>query len=104
MTTRLLLRDLTPLAFAATLGWWAHSASTAVHAETAPHNDTPLSFQLGGTGLDGSLSIYNSENHTLYVYPAKSGGSEIQCAYSLHVEKPGGPIERTSCPVGSTVR
>ena len=52
--------------------------------------------------MEGALTLYSPANHTLYVYPANSGSSHINCACSIHVEKPGAPIERTNCPVGST--
>ena len=48
MTLRSLLRDFMLLAFAAALGWWAHSANTAVHAAPDRPSDDGLEFQFGG--------------------------------------------------------
>ena len=48
MTLRSLLRDFMLLAFAAVLGWWAHSANTSVHAAPNRPSDDGLEFQFGG--------------------------------------------------------
>ncbi len=97
---RPILRDLALLAFAAALGWWAHGANTTVRADTAHYPDD-LAFQFGGTGLEGSLSVYSPSDHKLYVYPAAAGNSHISCAYSLKLDRPGFPIERSNCAPGS---
>ena len=49
-----------------------------------------------------SLTVYNTESHTLYVYPrVTEGNSHISCEYSFRVSVPGAPMERQNCPVGS---
>ncbi len=107
MNQRSLLRDATLLIVAGAIGWWAHGANTAVRA--AGYSDTAregsgFGFQFGGAGIEGSLTLYNPENRTLYVYPAASGNSHINCAYSIRVEKPGAPLERQNCAIGSAFR
>ena len=107
MPAQPLIRDLALLTFAAALGWWAHGANFSVHAQPASSNssargaDGGLEFQFSGSNIKDSLTIYNSSDHTLYVYPAAGGSSHINCAYSFRIEHPGGPIERQNCPMGS---
>jgi hypothetical protein len=98
---RPILRDLALLAFAAALGWWAHGANTAVSADTLARYPDELAFQFGGTGLEGSLTLYSPSDHKLYVYPAAAGNAHISCAYSLKLDRAGMPIERTNCGPGS---
>ena len=106
MQAKPLVRDLVLLTFATTLGWWAHGANAGVHAQPAASDsgargaDNDLEFQFNGSNIKDSLTIYNSRDHTLYVYPAASGSSHINCAYSFRVTKPGAPLERENCPVG----
>jgi hypothetical protein len=100
MTLRPILRDLALLAFAAALGWWAHGA-TAVHADTVSRYPDNLGFQFGGTGVEGSLTVYSPAEHRLYVYPAAAGSSHINCLFSLKLDRVGGPIERSNCAPGS---
>ena len=105
MTSRPLLRDLALLSFALVLGWWAHGTAT-VHAKSSDHSsaDEPTpDFQLSPINRDTALTIYNPANHTLYVYPAvQTGSSNINCEFSLHVAKPGAPIQRENCAIGPT--
>ena len=101
MSPKPLLRDVTLLAAAAAIGWWAHGANTTVQAQhNAPEG---LGFEYGGLGPDGQLTLYNNANHTLYVYPSigRSSSSHVSCLYSVHVERAGAPLERENCPVGS---
>lgn len=98
---RPLLRDLALLAFAAALGWWAHGANTTVRADTLGRYPDDLHFQFGGTGIEGSLSLYSPSDHKLYVYPAAAGSSHISCAYMLKLDRPGMLIERSNCAPGS---
>ena len=105
MTQRNVVRDAAMLLVAGVIGWWAHRSNTTVRA-AATGSDTArdggnLGFQFGGAGLEGSLTLYNPENKTLYVYPAASGNAHINCAYSIRVEKPGAPLERQNCAIGS---
>jgi hypothetical protein len=106
-----LLRDVLLLAVAGALGWWARggadarvfaqrSSSSSASRGATTGGDT-LAFQFGGTEMHDSLTVYSPTDHTLYVYPAALSNSHINCAFSLYVEKPGGPIERTNCPIGS---
>ena len=105
MTQRNVCRDAAMLLVAGVIGWWAHAGNTPVRA-AGSSSDTSrdggnLGFQFGGAGPEGSLSLYNPETKTLYVYPASAGNSHINCAYSIHVEKPGAPLERQNCAIGS---
>lgn len=100
MLNRSWIRDVALLACAAGIGWWARGVNQPVLADSSARED--LGFQLGGTGIEGSLTLYSPATHTFYVYPTKTGNSHINCIYSLRVERPGGAIERENCPVGST--
>ncbi len=110
MPAKPFLREFVLFAFAAAIGWWAHGANNGVQAqhnnssEASRNNaDGSLAFQYGGLGPDGELTLYNSANHTLYVYPSvgRSGNSHINCLYSVRVDRPGAPLERENCPAGS---
>lgn len=93
-----LVRDITLLAAAAAIGWWVRGANTPVQAQ---HAGGSFAYQFSGIGHDTVLSVYNTDNHTLYVYPAGIGNAHINCQYSLRIEKPGAPIERQNCGIGS---
>ena len=105
------IRDLTVVAIAVSAGWWLRSAGTPVLAQRSSSSssssrgaDAGLEFQLSSGGPQASLTVYNPENNTLYVYPrVGQGNSNISCEYSLTVARPGGPIQRTNCPVGEQV-
>ena len=110
MPAKPFLRDLALLAAAAAIGWWAHGASPTVSAQSRGSSSSPessrlasdgLAFQLSGMGPETALTLYNSANHTLYVYPAANGNSHINCAFSFHIDRPGAPIDRENCPIGS---
>jgi hypothetical protein len=94
-------RELALVAAAGAIGWWAHGANSVVRASTAANGDDNLAFQFGGMGKENTLTIYSRANHTLYVYPNTVGSSRTNCEFSLKVDRPGGPIERTNCPMGS---
>ncbi|HEY4355706.1 MAG TPA: hypothetical protein VGN16_08170 [Acidobacteriaceae bacterium] len=105
MKAQSLVRDAALLFFAGALGWWAHGGNAVVHAngtssDSARGADNNLAFQFGGAGIEGGLTIYNRDNHTLYVYPSAINNNHINCAFSIHVEKPGAPLERSNCPIG----
>jgi hypothetical protein len=102
MSSRPLLRDLAMLALAAAIGWWARGSSPAVHAAASAAPDPGLSFQMGMMGRETGLTVYSPATHTLYVYPAVLNSSEINCAYSFSIGKPGESISRNNCPIGST--
>ena len=100
MESRGLLRDVLLLVFALAVGWWLRGPQTTVLAGRS--SDESLGFQLGDGSPQQSLTIYNPENHTLYVYPrVGTGNAHISCEYSLRIERPGGPIDRQNCPMGS---
>jgi len=109
MSAKPFLRDVILLAAAAAIGWWAHGANSNVLAQHNGSSESPhsgaegLGFEYGGLGPDGQLTLYNNANHTLYVYPSvgRSSSGHITCLYSVHVERPGAPLERENCPVGS---
>jgi hypothetical protein len=106
MSAKPFLRDLTLLAAAAAIGWWAHGATTVqAHSDTHASSDPALSFEFGGTGPDGQVTLYNAANHMMYVYPsiARSSSANVPCLYMVHVERAGMPLERQNCvaaPVG----
>ena len=99
------VRDAALLLFAGAVGWWAHGTGTPVHAAGGV-GFSNAEFQLGGgPGLEGALTLYNADSKTLFVYPAAAAGnSHLNCAYSIHFERPGGPLERQNCAMGSAFR
>jgi len=99
MTTKPFLRDLSLLAAAAAIGWWAHGANTAVKADTHNATDPNLSFQFGGLGPDGQVSLYNPGTRTLYVYPSisRSSSSDVPCLYMVQIDRAGAPLTRQNC-------
>jgi hypothetical protein len=108
---RAVVRDLALLGVAVAAGWWLHDAGTTVLAQrsssssSARGGDVGLAFQLVGNGPQQSLTVYNPDNHTLYVYPrVTEGNSHISCLYSFTVARPGAAIERQNCPVGSLLQ
>ena len=112
MRLRAVVRDLGLLGVAVAAGWWVRGAGMTVLAQhssssssSARGGDEGLSFQLVGDGREQSLTVYNPDNHTLYVYPhVTEGNSHISCVYSFTVERPGAAIDRQNCPVGSLMR
>ncbi|HEX6497278.1 MAG TPA: hypothetical protein VF018_17465 [Acidobacteriaceae bacterium] len=109
METRSVVRDVLLVAIAATIGWWVRGADTKVLANRSSSSssarsfeDGNLGFQLGDGNPQQSLTIYNAESHTLYVYPRiGTGNAHISCEYSLRISHPGGPIDRQNCQMGS---
>jgi|HubBroStandDraft_6_1064221.scaffolds.fasta_scaffold2230700_2 hypothetical protein len=98
------VRDLVLVALAASVGWGLRGAGTSVLAQRSGSSSGELGFQLSGIGGDTSLTVYNPNNRTLYVYPRiAQGNAHINCEFSLTVASPGGPIERQNCGVGSQV-
>jgi hypothetical protein len=98
MLAKSFLRDLILLAVAAAIGWWAHG-TTAVKADTHNANDSNFSFQYGGLGPDGQVSLYNPGTRTLYVYPsiARSNNAEVPCLYMVQIDRAGAPLSRQNC-------
>ncbi len=105
MDRRNMVRDAAMLLIAGAIGWWAHGANAPVRAAGAG-SDTArdgggFGFQFVGSGPEASLTLYNPESKTLYVYPAAIGNAHINCAFSIHIEKPGAPLDRQNCSIGS---
>ena len=50
---------------------------------------------------DTWLTIYDNAHHTLYVYPSALSSSHTNCSYSLHIDGPGGAVDRRNCGIGS---
>lgn len=109
MEMRRLIRDGVLVAIALAVGWWVRGADKSVLAQRSGSSssarggvsDATLGFQFQGPEPQQSLSIYNPENHTLYVYPrVGQGNAHISCEYSFRIERPGAPIDRQNCPVG----
>jgi hypothetical protein len=96
------------VAVAVAFGWWLRGAGTAVLAQKSSSSssssrggDGGLAFQMSGIGPQAVLTVYNPGNRTLYVYQRiGEGNSNINCSYSFTVSNPGGPIQRSNCPIG----
>jgi hypothetical protein len=110
MRLRSVIRGLALFCLAVAVGWWWRGAGTPVMAQrsssssSARGGDSNLAFQLNGTGPDASLTVYNPDDRTLYVYlRVGAGNSYVSCGYSFKVSNPGAPIQRENCPVGAQV-
>ena len=99
------VRDLVLVAVAISIGWGLRSGGTEVLAQrSGSSSDADLAFQLSGIGPDTSLTVYNADKRTLYVYPRIiNGNSHINCEVSFKIASPGAPIDRQNCGVGSQV-
>ncbi len=83
------------------LGYWL-GASVTVKASNSPSSD--LEFQLTGINETSSLLVYQPGTKTVYVYRgATTGNSYLQCSFMFQLGKPGSPIQRVPCEVGSLV-
>ena len=113
---RSMVRDLVLVCVAVAIGWWCRGAGTTVLAQRSVSSsgssssargmgsDANLAFQMVGAGQQASLTVYNPDNKTLYVYShVGAGSSYINCEVSFTVANPGAPIERRNCPVGDYV-
>jgi hypothetical protein len=99
MLKRPLLRDLALISAAAAIGWWAHAPHPAVHA--AESAEFPF-FQFSNVAGEGTLTLYNSNDHILYVYGGVlSGSSHKQCTYAIKLGHAGAPLDRSNCAIGS---
>lgn len=104
----LLFNSLVLLAVGA-CGWWVRGvhlppvlAQGGDGGSNRNSGDGGLAFQLSGIGPDTALTVWNASNRTLYVYQgAVLGNSSVNCTYSFKIERPGAPIQRQNCPVGS---
>jgi hypothetical protein len=101
------IRDLALVCLAVAVGWWWRGAETTVLAQRSSSSsssrggDLNLAFQVTGAGPEALLTVYNPDNHTLYMYPRiGSGNSYISCSYIFRVGNPGAPIQRENCPIG----
>ena len=106
MRFRSLLCNSLLLLAVGTCGWWARGVHVppvlAQSGEGRNSGDGGLAFQLSGIGPDTALTVWNASNRTLYVYQgAVQGNSSVNCTYSFKIERPGAPIQRQNCPVGS---
>jgi hypothetical protein len=98
------VRDLALLCVAVAVGVWLRDGGTTVMAQRSVGSSSALAFQMTGTGPDALLTLYNSDSHTLYIYPRiGAGSSTVNCAYSFKVTSPGAPLQRENCPVGGLV-
>jgi hypothetical protein len=95
-------------------GYVAHSVKYAIHAglpvvQAQSHSsqyhtvaDDSLAFQLSGIGPNTALTIYNPNEHTLYVYPeVTQGNTHVNCSFTLHMSRPGAPLDRQNCAPAS---
>jgi len=113
MRLRSVVRDLVLICLAVAVGWWGRDAGKPVLAQRSSSSsssrgasigDSNLSFQFDSGGPQQSLSVYDSANRTIYVYPRVGvGNSYINCEYSLTITIPGAPIQRQNCPMGDQV-
>jgi hypothetical protein len=104
MRVHAVVRDVVLLGVAVAVGWWMRGGGTPVLASGAG-SDGNLAFQVSGMGPDTALTVYNTNNRTLYVYPRiQQGNSHISCGYSFAMTSPGAPMERQNCGVGEQVR
>ena len=90
-------REVIALAGCLALGYaWGHSATPV---KAAMPDD--VQFQLAPVGVNenSSLLVYQASLRTVSVFrSAATGSSHLQCSYRF-VLRPGGDIERESCPV-----
>ena len=94
-----LARDLALVTVALGTGWWAHTPAPAVHAAEYPGD--PF-FQFSNVAGEGTLTLYNPNDRTLYVYSGVlTGSSNKNCTYAIKLERAGAPLQRTNCQIGS---
>jgi hypothetical protein len=90
------LRDITLVALAFGIGWWAHTGRT-VHAQ-----NSDVFFQFESINPNSALSLYYPDQKTIYVYqPAAVGYSTLNCAFLFKLDQPGGPVQREPCKAPS---
>lgn len=103
------IRPLAAFAFitlAAAAGWVAHAPIRSVYADSK-HSSEYVStsarmFQISGSAGHADLTVYEPELKRLYVYRDITGGnSHVNCSYMVTFTRPGGPIDRANCEVGS---
>ncbi|MBE7181708.1 MAG: hypothetical protein INR71_10980 [Terriglobus roseus] len=58
-------------------------------------------FQVAPIGRDTAMTLYDSNTHVFYVYPAvNQGSSQINCEFMFKLNRLGGPLERRNCAPG----
>jgi len=83
------------------LGYWL-GAGSSVKASSDGDNGADVQFQLTTFNETSSLLVYQPTTKTVYVYRgATVGNSAVQCSYKFQLDRPGGVIQRVSCPVQS---
>jgi hypothetical protein len=96
-------------------GYAAHSLEDAIHtglptvqaqshgsSSSSPPPSESLAFQLSGIGPNTALTVYNSLERTLYVYPeVTQGTTHVNCSFMLHISRPGAPVDRQNCAPGT---
>jgi len=82
-------------------GFWLGSVN---QVKAASSDSGDVEFQLSGVNETSSLLIYQPGSKTVYVYRgATTGNSMVQCSFKYLLDKPGGPIQRVNCPMGSAM-
>ncbi len=80
-----------------TAGWFAHGNPTVHAAESGT-----ATYELQGTGPDAQLSVYDSTNRTISVYQGVGSGSDLKpCSYQFQLGRPGAPVRRVPCAIGT---
>jgi hypothetical protein len=80
----------------------AQSSSHSSHSSSSATADEPLTFQFSEMNNQTAFTVYNAAEHTLYVYQGlTSSGSHMNCTFTLHLSRLGGPVERQNCAPGS---
>ncbi len=78
-------------------GWHAHTNPTVHAAESSA-----ATYELQGTGPDAQLSVYDSVNRTISVYQGVGSGSDLKpCSYQFQLGRPGAPVRRVPCAIGT---
>ena len=89
------------IALALGAGWLLHRPTQTARAAEIPPSP---SFQFSNAAGEGTLSLYNPADNTIYVYSGVLGGSgQRYCTFALKLTRVGGAIERKNCPVGSAL-
>jgi hypothetical protein len=97
------VRNVLALVGVLALGYWL-GADRTVKASSYVQSGESVGFQLTGVDETSSLLVYQPATKTVYVYRgATLGNSALQCSYKFQMDKPGGVIQRLSCPVQSLI-
>jgi hypothetical protein len=83
-------------------GFWLGGVN---QVKAASSDGGGVEFQLSGVNETSSLLVYQPGSKTVYVYRgATTGNSTVQCSFKYFLDKPGDPIQRVNCPIGSAMR